>query len=90
MIRNKFSGLLGEKMLKISTVSRATGISRTTLTNLYFKRGRGIEFETLNKLCEYLECNVDDLFEYVEDVESGGKFYENHEAEEKARQLLLH
>ncbi len=64
MIRNKFSVILGEKLLRISKVSKDTGISRTTLTNLYFRRSCGIEFETLDKLCEYLDCEIGDLFEY--------------------------
>ena len=34
-IESRFAVLLGEKKKKISDVARATGISRTTLTNLY-------------------------------------------------------
>lgn len=64
MIRNKFSVILGEKLLRISKVAQDTGISRTTLTNLYFRRAQGITFEVLDKLCKYLECEVSDLFEY--------------------------
>ena len=66
MIVNKFSTLLGSKFLKITKVSRETGISRTTLTNLYFRRSIGISFEVLDKLCGYLNCKVSDLFEYKE------------------------
>ena len=40
MINNNFSKLLGERLLKISKVSEETGISRTTLTNLYYRRNR--------------------------------------------------
>ena len=67
MIVNKFSALLGAKLLKITKVSRDTGISRTTLTNLYFRRSIGISFEVLDKLCGYLDCEVNDLFEYKND-----------------------
>lgn len=64
MIRNKFSVILGEKLLRISKVAQDTGISRTTLTNLYFRRAQGITFEVMDKLCKYLQCEVSDLFEY--------------------------
>ena len=67
MIRNKFSVILGEKLLRISKVAQETGISRTTLTNLYFRRAQGVTFEVLDKLCKYLECDVNDLFEYRSD-----------------------
>ena len=67
VIRNKFSAILGEKLLRISKVARDTCISRTTLTNLYFRRAQGITFEVLDKLCKYLECEVNYLFEYKPD-----------------------
>ena len=67
MIRNKFSVILGEKLLRISKVAQETGISRTTLTNLYFRRAQGVTFEVLDKLCNYLDCEVSDLFEYKPD-----------------------
>lgn len=54
-------------MLRISEVAGDAGLSRTTLTNLYYRRAQGITFETLNKLCEYLDCEVGDLFEYKPD-----------------------
>lgn len=64
MINNKFSVLLAERLLKISTVSRDTGISRTTLTNLYYKRTNQISIEVLDKLCSYLNCTVNDILEF--------------------------
>lgn len=67
IINNKFSVLLAERLLKISEVSKETGISRTTLTNLYYRRTDKISFEVLNKLCKYLNCNIQDILEYKED-----------------------
>ena len=67
MINNKFSVLLAERLLKISTVSRETGISRTTLTNLYYKRTNQISIEVLDKLCSYLNCTVNDILEFKEE-----------------------
>ena len=67
MVVNNFSKLLGERLLKISTVARDTGISRTTLTSLYYRRSAGITFEVIDKLCNYLDCDVSDLFEHKKD-----------------------
>ena len=64
LINNKFSIILAEKLIKISSVSRDTGISRTTLTNLYYRRSSIISFDVIDKLCNYLNCNVGDLFEF--------------------------
>lgn len=64
MISNRFSRLLGERLLKISKVAEDTGISRTTLTNLYYRRSTAISFEVLDKLCKYLDCQINDIIEY--------------------------
>jgi len=42
MIINKFSMILGKELLKISKIAADTGISRTTLTNLYYRRSTKI------------------------------------------------
>lgn len=76
MINNRFSILLGEKLLKISKIAKDTGISRTTLTNLYYRRSIQISFEVLDKLCKYLNCGISDIIEYKpDDEEQGEKLY---------------
>lgn len=67
MINNTFSVLLAKRLLKISKISEDTGISRTTLTNLYYRRSTKITFEVLDKLCNYLDCSISDIIEYVPD-----------------------
>ena len=64
MIVNKFSVLLAQRLLKISTLAKATGISRVTLTHLYYRRNKQIDLETLDKLCCYLQCGVGDILEF--------------------------
>ena len=64
MLNNKFSLLLTERSLSISEVSRGTGISRTTLTNLYHRRAAMISFDVLDRLCGYLGCRVGDIIEH--------------------------
>ena len=65
MILCNLAGIMGERRLKISKVAADTGISRTTLTALYYDFGKGIQFETANALCEYLEIDMGELFIFV-------------------------
>ena len=60
----KFSEILGKRKLKISDVIRNTGITRPTLTSLYYDSGDGINYETLDKICEYLQIQPGELFCY--------------------------
>ncbi|AMO30198.1 helix-turn-helix domain-containing protein [Lactiplantibacillus plantarum] len=62
---NNFSKILGAKLLKIEDVNKATGISRTTLTNLYYRRQNNVELNTLKKICDYLQISLSDLIEYI-------------------------
>lgn len=62
-MRNNFRVILAEKELTITDVSKATGISRTTLNALFYKRAKGIQFQTLLVLCKFLKCEIGELFE---------------------------
>ncbi len=57
---------MGEKKLKIADVTRETGINRGTITRLYHETAERVELNVMNKLCEYFECELGDLFEYQE------------------------
>lgn len=57
---------------------KAKGYNTTTLRNRHLlsegviqslRKGQPISFSNLNKLCELLECRVEDLIEYVPDRE---------------------
>jgi len=65
MLIPNLSVLLAERRLTISRVSQDTGISRTTLTALSGRSARGIQFDTLNRLCQYLRVTPDTLFIYL-------------------------
>lgn len=64
IINNNLAVILAKKLLKIKTVSKETGISRTTLTSLYYQRSSRISFDVLNRLCQYFGCTVGELIEY--------------------------
>ena len=65
MIKCHLSRLLGERKLKISDVARDTGINRGTLTRLYQETAERVDLSVMAVLCDYLKCEVGDLFESI-------------------------
>ncbi len=63
-VKNNISKIFGERLLSITDVSKATGISRTALTAIYYRKNKGVQFETIEKLCDYLQLPMSELFEY--------------------------
>lgn len=67
MIRCNLSRILGEKKLKIADVARDTGINRGTITRLYQETAVRVEFDVLEALCRYLNCDISELLELTEE-----------------------
>ena len=53
--------LMGAKRVTIQDIHLNTGLSRNTIANLYYDRATRIDYETINKLCDYFNCEVGDL-----------------------------
>lgn len=64
MIKSNLAIVMAEKKIKISELSRKTGISRVTLTSLYYNNSGGIQFDTLNNLCNFLSVKPSDILVY--------------------------
>ncbi len=64
-IHSHFSRLMGEKRLRVADVARATGISRNMLAMLYYDRAQRVDLTDIAKLCQFLGCELTDLFELV-------------------------
>lgn len=58
---------MGEKKLKVADVARDTGINRGTITRLYQETAVRVEFEVLETLCLYLDCEIGELLEIVKE-----------------------
>lgn len=58
---------MGAKKLKITDIVRDTGINRSTLTRLYHETTTRIDYETLETLCKYLECEIGDFLNIEDD-----------------------
>lgn len=63
-MNNNLSMILGAKLLTITKVHKETGLSRSTLTALYYKRSKRVQLDTLQKLCDYLDVSLSELIEY--------------------------
>ena len=57
--------LLAERRMKVADLIRTTGISKSTMHKIYNEQTSRIDFETMDKLCEYLEVGVGDIFEHI-------------------------
>lgn len=65
MIKNNLAVLLAERGLKIGDAHAATGISRNTLSSFVNSKANGIQYDTLNKLCEYLDVSPGEILTYI-------------------------
>lgn len=66
MIKNRLSIILGEQRMRVSELSKLSGINQNALNKIYHGKTKGIDFQTLDKLCDALRCTTQDLFQYIE------------------------
>ncbi|MFD1126644.1 helix-turn-helix domain-containing protein [Paenibacillus provencensis] len=64
MIKCNLAEILARKGLKIKDVAKHTGISRTTLTALSYNHGKGVQFDTMDQICEFLDIDPGELFTF--------------------------
>ncbi|MEG0458806.1 MAG: helix-turn-helix transcriptional regulator [Vagococcus sp.] len=55
---------MGDRLISISDVSKNTGVSRSALTNFYYRKNKMIKYETLIKICDFLQIPLSELIEY--------------------------
>jgi len=73
MIRFRLSELIADSQFKsgrritLLEVSKATGINRMTLSRMTNIRGYSTSTDTIDKLCRYFGCGVEDVARYVDD-----------------------
>lgn len=57
--------MLGEKRWTQADLSRKTGIRPNTISELYNELVERVNLEHLDKICEVLECKIEDVLEYI-------------------------
>lgn len=65
MIKVNLAVKMAERKIKINELSKKSGISRPTLTSLYYERSKGIEFDTLERLCRALDIPIEEIITIV-------------------------
>jgi len=63
MIKCNLSKLMGEHKVNIQTIHEETGLNRNTISNLYHEKVSRIDFSTIDKLCDFFNCEVGELLE---------------------------
>lgn len=66
-VRCNLSTLMGKNRLKIQDVCNQTGLSRTTVSNLYHDKMKRMDYDTLSKLCILFRCEVEDILEFYQE-----------------------
>jgi putative transcriptional regulator len=73
MIRFKLGEMIEKKRfadgqrVSISEIASATGLNRMTLSKILNQKGYGTGTETIDRLCGYFACRVEDLMEHLPD-----------------------
>ncbi|MGM0582933.1 MAG: helix-turn-helix domain-containing protein [Bacteroidota bacterium] len=63
MIKCNLSRIMGEQKVNIQDVHEGTGLNRNTISNLYHEKVSRIDFDTIEKICLFLDCKIGELFE---------------------------
>lgn len=64
MIKFKLDTLLEQKNITRYKLSKLTGTDNNTLAKIYNNNSTQVKLETLDKICNALECDLHDLISY--------------------------
>ena len=73
MIRFKLAEMIEKKQfvegrrVSINEVASASGLNRMTLSKILNQKGYGTGTDTIDRLCQYFDCKVEDLMEHLPD-----------------------
>lgn len=76
MLRFKLKERIADKEFRESRrislieVANETGIGRITLSRM-LNRGTHVRSDTLDRLCTYFECRIEELVEHLPDIPAG-------------------
>lgn len=64
MIKIKLREIMWEKNLSAVKIQQKTGIHPTTISKIINGKNSNFGLDTLDKLCDVLDCSVSDLLEF--------------------------
>lgn len=59
--------MLAKRKMRLTELSQKVGISMANLSILKTGKARAVRFDTLDKICEALNCQPGDVLEYRKD-----------------------
>lgn len=65
MVKIHLSRLLGERRISQKTLSELTGIRPNTISDWYNEIAISLKVEHIDKICEVLQCSLDELIEVI-------------------------
>jgi putative transcriptional regulator len=66
-IRVRLNVMLAERNVKSKDLAEHVGITEANLSLLKQGKVKGVRFDTLERICEYLNCQPGDLLRYEND-----------------------
>jgi len=66
-IQIKLKEMLNEKQVTSKELCEFVGITEANMSILRSGKAKGIRFETLEKICEYLKCKPGDILDMIGD-----------------------
>lgn len=60
-MKNNLRIILAQQRKTVADIHRATGLSKATLTSIYYERSNNPELQTLLKIADYLSVSIDEL-----------------------------
>ena len=64
MIKIKLRELMWDKYMTAVEIQRQTGIHATTISKIIHNKYTNIGLDTVDKLCDVLDCRIQDLLEF--------------------------
>ncbi len=64
--------MLVKKKVSSRELAAAIGLTETNLSLIKSGKVKGVRFNTLNAICDYLECQPGDILEFVPDDPTAG------------------
>ncbi|EHR36036.1 helix-turn-helix domain-containing protein [Helcococcus kunzii] len=69
MIMINLDVMLAKRKMSVTELSEKVGITISNISILKNNKAKAIRFETLNAICEVLDCQPADIMEYIPDDE---------------------
>lgn len=68
MIVMRIDVMLAKRKMSVTELAEKVGITLANISILKNGRAKAVKLETLDKICQALQCQPGDLMEYVEDA----------------------